>query len=77
MELERWLRKNNMETTEFAARIGCTRKTIWKIKAGLKVDSIIAKKVYFVTGGAVSPQVTTNRGRPRKHLSTEPTLGIS
>ena len=32
MELERWLRKNNMETNELARLSGCTRQVIWKVK---------------------------------------------
>ena len=44
MELERWLRKNNMETNELARLSGCTRQVIWKAK---KYETIDESPSYF------------------------------
>jgi hypothetical protein len=65
MELERWLRKNNMETNELARLSGCTRQVIWKAKRNETIDEETAQKIYFITGGQVKP-ASRAKGRPRK-----------
>lgn len=65
MELERWLRKNNMETNELARLSGCTRQVIWKVKRNETIDVDTAQKIYFITGGQVKP-VSRPKGRPKK-----------
>ncbi len=68
MELERWLRKHNMETNELARLSGCTRQVIWKAKKNETIDEETAQKIYFITGGQVKP-VSRSKGRPKKaHL---------
>ena len=68
MELERWLRKNNMETNELARLSGCTRQVIWKVKKNETIDDDTAQKIYFITGGQVKP-ASRSKGRPRKDRS--------
>ena len=68
MELERWLRKNNMETNELARLSGCTRQVIWKVKKNEPIVDETAQKIYFITGGQVKP-VSRSKGRPRKGRS--------
>ena len=68
MELERWLRKNNMETNELARLSGCTRQVIWKVKKNETIDDETAQKNYFITGGQVKP-TSRSKGRPRKDRS--------
>jgi len=65
MELETWLRKNNMETNELARLAGCSRQVIWKIKKNETVDEDTAQKIHFITGGQVKP-LAKAKGRPRK-----------
>ncbi len=65
MELERWLRKNNMETNELARLSGCTRQVIWKVKKNETIDEETAQKIYFITGGQVKP-ASRAKGRPKK-----------
>ena len=65
MELERWLRKNNMETNELARLTGCTRQVIWKAKKNETIDEETAQKIHFITGGQVKP-VSRSKGRPKK-----------
>ena len=66
MELETWLRKNNMETNELARLAGCSRQVIWKIKKNETVDEDTAQKIHFITGGQVKP-IAKAKGRPRKN----------
>lgn len=65
MDLESWLRKNNMETNELARLAGCSRQVIWKIKKNEAVDEDTAQKIHFITGGQVKP-LAKSKGRPRK-----------
>lgn len=65
MDLETWLRKNNMETNELARLAGCSRQVIWKIKKNETVDEDTAQKIHFITGGQVKP-LAKAKGRPRK-----------
>lgn len=67
--LERWLRKNNQSQADLAAAIGCHRQTIGRVNAGLPIEEIVARQIYFVTGGMVEP-ITKRRGKPE--LSTNP-----
>ena len=68
MELETWLRKNNMETNELARLAGCSRQVIWKIKKNETVDEDTAQKIHFITGGQVKP-IAKAKGRPRKNIT--------
>jgi len=65
MNLENWLAKNQMETSELARIIGVSRQVIWKIKHGKHVDPETAEKVHFVTGGCVNPP-SRSRGRQKR-----------
>lgn len=72
MDLETWLRKNNMETNELARLAGCSRQVIWKIKKNETVDEDTAQKIHFITGGQVKP-LAKAKGRPRKKKPNLPT----
>lgn len=72
MDLETWLRKNNMETNELARLAGCSRQVIWKIKKNETVDEDTAQKIHFITGGQVKP-LAKAKGRPRKKKTNLPT----
>lgn len=73
MELERWLRKHNMETNELARLSGCTRQVIWKAKKNETIDEETAQKIYFITGGQVKP-VSRSKGRPKKSRQSQAVL---
>jgi len=73
MELERWLRKHNMETNELARLSGCTRQVIWKAKKNETIDEETAQKIYFITGGQVKP-VSRSKGRPKKSRQPQAVL---
>ena len=64
MNIDEWLAKNEIETSELARVIGVTRQVIWKIKKGKTVDTETAQKIRFVTGGSVRP-ACRSQGRPR------------
>lgn len=61
--LKRWLRKNNLKMNELADLLFCDRATLRAISDGKPVESGIARKVFFVTSGAVDPEIR-RRGRP-------------
>lgn len=62
-DLERWLRKRNMKTARFAEMVGCSRPIIWKVKRGIPICPLYAKKIYDLTSGEVAP-VYERVGRP-------------
>ena len=67
-DLERWLIRNNMTINELAEMVGCNRQTIRRIKQGDGVESRVANQVYFITSGAVNPQVKEKGSGIRKQL---------
>lgn len=64
MNLERWLRKHNMETKQFALIVGCARHVLWKVKREKPVSPNICKKIFFATSGHVRPVAGNRVGRP-------------
>jgi len=70
MELDQWLRANGMETQKFAKMVGCTRKTIHKVKKFMPIKPDFAKTIFLITGGQVCP-VQKEVGRPRKVMNKE------
>ena len=54
-ELERWLRKKHMSTNQLAAMVGCSRPVIWKVKKGIAICPLYAKRIYEITEGQVKP----------------------
>ncbi len=62
-DLERWLRKRNMKTARFVEMIGCSRPIIWKVKRGIPICPLYAKKIFDLTSGEVAP-VYQCVGRP-------------
>jgi hypothetical protein len=62
MELERWLRKNNMETNELARLSGCTRQVIWKAKRNETKTKTTKTKTTKIT--------KTKMYQKRKHQKT-------
>lgn len=61
--LKRWLRKNNLKIGEFAQILGCHRQTIRSVSDGKAVEETIARQIYFITNGEISPLIK-RRGRP-------------
>lgn len=62
-DLERWLRKRSMTTARFAELVGCSRPIIWKVKRGIPICPLYAKRIYDLTSGEVTP-VYEFVGRP-------------
>ena len=62
-DLELWLRKRSMTTARFAELVGCTRPVLWKVKRGIPVCPLYAKRIYELTNGEVVP-VYERVGRP-------------
>lgn len=54
-DLEKWLRKKNMSTTDFAKIVGCSRPTLLFVKRGIAISAIIALKIHKATDGDVLP----------------------
>lgn len=52
--LDKWLRKNFMETNEFCKLVGCSRQIIWRVKKNKKVSEKILKKIREVTNDEVT-----------------------
>ena len=59
-DLEKWLRKKRLSTTQFAQMIGCSRIVIWKAKRGVEIAHKYAKKITDLTQGEVCVK-TRNR----------------
>ena len=55
--LEKWLRARHMTTNNFVKLIGCARQTVWKVKKGVPICALYAKKIIEVTKGEVVPIV--------------------
>ncbi|PWU06773.1 MAG: hypothetical protein C5B43_01285 [Verrucomicrobia bacterium] len=63
-EMEKWLIKNHMSTTELAKRIGCSRPVILKVKYGKPICPMYAQRIMEMTKGKIKPKM--NRvGRER------------
>ncbi len=60
--LEKWLRKRQMTTNKFSAQVGCSRTVIWKVKRGIAICPLYAKRIYEITNGEVVP-LMENVGR--------------
>ena len=54
-DLERWLRKRNMTTNRFVQLVGCSRPVVWKVKKGIAICPLYAKRIYEITEGEVRP----------------------
>lgn len=64
VDLETWLRRENMSTVAFAEKIPCSKVVLWKVKRGMTIDPKIASAIMKLTGGEVVP-LRNPRGRPR------------
>ncbi len=62
-DLERWLRQRNMTTKHFVELVGCSRPVIWRVKKGIAICPMYAKRIYEITEGQVKP-IVENVGRP-------------
>lgn len=62
-DLEKWLRKRQMTTKKFTELVGCSRPVIWKVKRGIAICPLYAKKIYEITNGEINP-LTEKVGRP-------------
>jgi hypothetical protein len=60
--LEKWLRKRNMTTNRFVELVGCSRPIVWKVKRGIAICPLYAKRIHELTEGEVTPLVE-NVGR--------------
>lgn len=54
-ELEKWLRDHEMTTNEFTKKVGCSRPVIWKVKRGIPICPLYAKRIAELTGGKIMP----------------------
>lgn len=55
--LEKWLRARHMTTKKFVELVGCSRPVVWKVKRGIAICPLYAKKIYELTGGEIRPLV--------------------
>jgi hypothetical protein len=56
-QLEKWLRARHMTTNRMVELVGCSRTVVWKVKKGLAICPLYAKRIYQITGGAVQPLI--------------------
>lgn len=63
-DLESWLRKRNMSNKRFVELVGCSRPIVWKVKRGIAICPLYAKKIHDLTNGEVCP-LTEKVGRPK------------
>lgn len=56
-QLERWLRQRNMTTNRFTELVGCSRTVIWKVKKGIAICPLYAKRIIQITGGEIMPLI--------------------
>lgn len=56
-DLEKWLREKQMSTNDFVKMIGCSRPVVWKVKRGIAICPLYARKIYDFTGGRVKPSI--------------------
>lgn len=61
--LKRWLRRNNLKIGELAQLLDCHRQTLRAVSDGKAVEESLARKIYFITNGEISPDIK-RRGRP-------------
>ena len=61
--LEKWLRKRNMSTNKFVQLVGCSRPVVWKVKRGIPICPLYAKRIFDITEGQIVP-IIENVGRP-------------
>jgi len=62
-DLELWLRKKHMSTNEFVQLVGCSRPVVWKVKKGLPICPLYAKRIMEITLNEVNPKVELVGGR--------------
>ncbi len=60
--LEIWLKERMMSTNDFVKLIGCSRPVIWKVKRGIPICPLYARKIYEFTAGKIKP-LMKNVGR--------------
>ena len=58
-DLEKWLRKKRLSTSQFAQNVGCSRIVIWKAKRGIEIANRYAKKINELTLGEVCVKTRT------------------
>lgn len=54
-ELEAWIRKRHMTTARFVELVGCSRTVVWKVKRGIPICPLYAKKIFDLTDGEIQP----------------------
>ena len=55
MTLAQYLAKNNLTQATFAVRMGVGQTTISRAASGLVLSAKLARRIYWVTEGAVTP----------------------
>lgn len=55
--LEKWLRKRQMTTNRFTELVGCSRTVIWKVKRGIAICPLYARRISQLTCGEIVPSV--------------------
>lgn len=63
--LEQWLRKRHMSTNRFTELVGCSRTVVWKVKRGIAICPLYAKRISQLTCGEIVPMVELVGRRPQ------------
>lgn len=58
-DLEAWLKDRQMSTKAFTQLIGCSRPVVWKVKRGIPICPLYARKIYEFTAGKIKPLMKT------------------
>lgn len=61
--LAQWLRKKGMTQVRLAYQVGCCRELLLKVKKGIPICPLYAKRIFDITGGEVNPP-SQKVGRP-------------
>jgi hypothetical protein len=70
-DLHRWLVRNDMKLYDMAEKIPCDRYVLWKVKKGMPISRVTAKRIREFTRDEVIP-VENKRGRINKQKDPEP-----
>jgi hypothetical protein len=62
-DMGKWLKKNYINAKDFQKKVGCSRPIILKVKKGIPISPLYAKRIFDLTKGEVNP-VSQPVGRP-------------
>lgn len=67
-DMEKWLRRENISTTDFAKRVGCSRNIIYKVKDQVGICKKFAEKIKALTNGEINPLISAVGRSPKLKL---------